>query len=262
MTLIIWTLLALSPVHAKTVASINNVTISDKELDALYQQNQALYPGRSVSKKDFLEDLISREVAVQEAQKLKLEKTPAVREQIRSVLFQAALEHGIGEQVAKIRVTDAEAKAFYAKNPEIRISHIFVPISAGAGTAEVQAAAQKIREIKSRYVDPGKMSFTEVAQRFSFGPEAPMGGDLDYRTRDQLEPAIYDAAIRLSSIGSVSAPIRSSAGYHLLRLTGKRSWKEANQARIKRLVFEEKRDELVKQYLSNIKKKAKIIRSL
>jgi len=47
------------------------------------------------------------------------------------------------------------------------------------------------------------------------------GGHLDYFDKTQMDPAFSAAAFALANVGDVSEPVRSSFGYHLIRLEGR-----------------------------------------
>jgi peptidyl-prolyl cis-trans isomerase C/peptidyl-prolyl cis-trans isomerase D len=122
---------------------------------------------------------------------------------------------------------------------------------------EEAKAEKRLGEILSE-IKSGKRSFAEAAQQYSEDPSAPMGGDLDYRMKDRLDPAFFKAAVKLGKVGDIAGPVRTPFGYHLVRLTGKRSWLEADRARVKRLILEEKRQDLVTRFLNDLRQKAKV----
>ena len=76
--------------------------------------------------------------------------------------------------------------------------------------------------------------------------------------KDRLDTAYFKAAAKLGKIGDIAGPIRTPFGLHLIRLTGKRSWLEVDRARVKRLILEEKRQELVSRFLNDLRQKAKV----
>ena len=65
-------------------------------------------------------------------------------------------------------------------------------------------------------------------------------------------------ALRLGKAGDVSGPIRTAFGVHVIRLTGKHSWIEADRNRVKRIILEERRQDLVSHYLNDLRQKAKV----
>lgn len=254
---VILTLVAPAAFAATELAKINSTTITLEDFNKRYQENRRLLQMRSPSKKMLLDEIIKRELAVQEARKVGLDKDPDVVERINTVLYYALLEKKLGKQVEEIFVTDDDAKKFYAKNPEVRTSHIFVPLSPDASAEDAKIAYNRLKKIYDENVASKKMTFAEAAQRFSEGPSAPMGGDIDYQTKDKLEPTYYEAAIKLKP-GAVSPIVRTQFGYHIIRLTAVRAWEDADKGQIKRLVFEEKRNNLFNDYISKLRGASKV----
>jgi peptidyl-prolyl cis-trans isomerase C/peptidyl-prolyl cis-trans isomerase D len=244
---------------ATELARINNTVISLEEFNKKYKDNLRFFQLKQPSRQNVLDDLIKRELGIQKAKQLGLEKDPEVIDRINTVLYHALLEKELSKQFESIHVTDEAAKSFYDKNPEIRTSHIFVGVKPGATAKEQQDAQNKIKKISEQNLRDPKMSFAEVAQRFSEGPAAPMGGDIDYQTRDRLDPAYYEAALKLGSPGKVSGIIRSRFGYHIIKLTAIRSWEDVDKAQVKRLVFEEQREKIFEKYMGTLRTQTKVV---
>lgn len=253
------TALAVTAAFAATeVARVNGKAISAEYFTRKYNESLQYFQHRRPSKKDVMDDLVKRELAIQEARKLKLDKDPDVIDRMETVLYHALVEKKLSSQFEKIHVTDKEAKDFYEKNPEIRTSHIFVALAQNASAKDIKEAEARLKEIRDKHLRSGKMGFAEAAQRFSEGMYAPMGGDLDYKTKDQLDPAYYQAAVALKRPGAMTDIVRSSAGLHLIKLTAIRPWVETDQPKVKRLVFEERRQEIFDRYMTSLKSGAKI----
>ena len=174
------------------------------------------------------------------------------------MLYHALLDKKLSKDFEAIHISDSEAKDYYAKNPEVRTSHIFISVAPSAKPEDEKESYQKIQKIDDEYVKPGKMSFAEVAQRYSEGAAAPMGGDLDFQTKDKLDPAYYEAAVKLHTPGKVSGIVRSAFGYHIIKLTAVRPWDEVDKAQVKRLVFDEKREQIFEKYMNQLKAQAKV----
>jgi parvulin-like peptidyl-prolyl isomerase len=247
---------ASSEVKDAVLAKINGTVITVGEFNARYQENLRFFQFKAPEKKDVLEDIIKRELAIQEARKLGLEKDPVVIERINTVLFQAVLDKQLGKELEKITVSDDEAKSYYRKNPEVRTSHIFVTLGPDA-TAEQEAAARKRMTAIQEALKQGA-SFAEVAQTKSDGPAAPMGGDIDYKGRESLDPAYYSAALALGKPGKVSGVVRTPFGLHLIKLTAIRGWEDADHGLIKRQIFDEKRSALFAKYMDKLRQGAKV----
>lgn len=246
-------------VHAATeLARINSSVITLEDFNKRYKDNLKYFQFKAPSRKNVLEDLIKRELAIQEARKMGLDKDPEIIERVNTVLYQALIERKLSKEFENIHVTDPEAREFYTKNPEIRTSHIFVALRPDASKEDEAKARARIQEIMDKHLKPGKMSFAEVAQRFSEGAAAPMGGDIDYQSRDKLDPAYYAEAMRLGSAGKVGGIIRSQFGFHIVKVTALRPWEEADKGQVKRMLIEEKRAQIFDKYMTDLRKQAKV----
>lgn len=247
-------------IAATELAKINNYTLSLEEFNKKYQESLKFFQFRAPSRKGLLDELIKRELGVQEARKQSLDKDPEVIDRMNTVLYQALLERQLTKEFEKIQVSDSEAKDFYAKNPEIRTSHIFVAVKPEATPDEEKSAYDRIKKIQDTELKSGKMTFAEVAQHSSDGVAAPMGGDLDFQTKDKLDPNYYEAALKLKSVGKVSGIVRSQFGYHIIKLTGMKSWDEVtDKAQVKRLLIEQRRLDIFDRYMKQLRQQAKII---
>jgi len=240
------------------LARVNGRVISLEEFNQKYQENLQFFHFNKPSRSNVLKDLIKRELAVQEARRLGIHKDPRVVEQVNTLLYRALLEKKLAPDLEKIKVSDEEARSFYRRNPEIRTSHIFVAVPPGSTAKQIQGAKRRIQIIWNTRLGKEKMNFAEAAQRFSEGPSAPMGGDIDYKTKDQLDPKYYRAAVALKRPGRVSGIVRSEHGFHIIKLTGIRSWAETDRPKIKRLLLEKRQTEYHERYLASLRKKAKV----
>jgi parvulin-like peptidyl-prolyl isomerase len=260
----IWTIFLLTAVlgakaiqAATELARINGTVISLEDFNKRYKESLKYFQFKAPTKKNVLDEIIKRELGIQEAKKDGLDKDPEVIDRMNTVLYQALLDKKLNKQFDAINVTDSEAESYYDKNPEIRTSHIFIAVRPDATKAEAQKAYDKIRDIQSKDLAPGKMSFAEVAQKFSEGVAAPNGGDIDYQTRDKLDPAYYAAALKLG-MNQVSGIIRSQFGYHIIKLTGKKSWEDVDHPTVKRAVFDQERQAIFEKYMAQLRNQGKV----
>jgi parvulin-like peptidyl-prolyl isomerase len=240
------------------LARVNHQVITLEEFNRRYQESLKFFPpGAAPTKKAVLEDMIKRDLGVQEAKKDGLERDPGVIDRMNTVLFQALVEKKLGQEFNDVDVSDQDARDFYQKNPEIRTSQIFVPVAIkGKGSNEAQARAT-IQKIYDEHIRPGKESFAEVAQRFSQDPSAQMGGDLGYQTKDRADPAYYAAATALRP-DHVSGIVRTPYGFHIIKLTAIRPWEETDHGQAKRSLIEARRNELFNKYMASLRAQASV----
>ena len=244
-------------VHAATeLAKVNSVDISLEDFNKKYKENLKFFQFKAPSRKSVLDDLIKRELGIQEAKKENLDKDPEVIERMNTVLYHALLDKKLSKDFDQIQISDAEAKDFYAKNPEIRTSHIFVGVRPDASKEDEKKAFVQIQEHQAKL--KSGMSFAEVAQRFSEGVAAPMGGDIDFQGKDKLDPTYYAEARKLK-VGGVSGIIRSQFGFHIIKLTGVKPWEEVDKAQVKRVVYDERRAQIFETYMTQLRKQARVV---
>lgn len=239
------------------LARVNSRVITLEEFNRRYHDSARYFQTHTPTRKLVLQEVINRELAIQEARRRGLDRDPEVREQLDTVLFQAQVNKALSHDVEQIHVSDEEAQRYYERNPEIRTSQIFVGVPPDATAEQDRAARQRIEQIYNQLVKPAKMGFAEVAQKYSEAPNAAMGGDVGYLGRGQLDPAVYQAAIHLQR-GQTSAVVRSQFGYHIIKLTAKHAWEEADHAQIKHLVSDERREQLYQKYMTQLRAQAHI----
>lgn len=243
---------------ATELAKINGTIITLEEFNKKYKENLKFYQSQIPTRKNVLEDLIKRELGIQEAKKMGLDRDADVIERMNTVLYHALLEKKLNPTFEKIFVEDADAKSFYDKYPEIRSSQIFIGVSPNSSETIRNTAYEKIKKLEETHLKSGKMSFAEIAQQFSEGNAAPQGGDIDYHMKDSPDPTYYEAALRLKTPGKVSGIIKTSYGFHIIKLTGVRSWDEVDRPKVKRVLIEKKRRDMFEAYLKELKQKANV----
>jgi parvulin-like peptidyl-prolyl isomerase len=243
------------------LAKINDKVITLEEFNSKYKENQKFFRFKAPTKKNVLEDMIKHDLGVQEAKKLGLDKDPEVIERINTVLYHSLLDKKLSSKFDAIQVDNDEIESYYKKNPEIRTSHIFVQVRFDATAAQEKAAHEKIEKIKKildEAAKSGKQTFAEIARTYSEGIAAAAGGDIDYQSKDKLDPIYYQTALGLKKPGAVSGIVRSQFGYHIIKLTGIKEFKDIDRGLYKRLVFDEKRTSVFDTYMEDLKKKANV----
>lgn len=120
---------------------------------------------------------------------------------------------------SRISVSDAEvdvALATQAGGMQYRLAHILVGLPEGATPEQTATGQQKIDGIKG-LLDRNEMEFAAAAVRYSDSPNALEGGDLGWRSLDEI-PAAFANQIRSMQPGQVIGPMRGPSGFQLLKL--------------------------------------------
>lgn len=142
-----------------------------------------------------------------------------LRQQIARDLLISQVQQGVVN--SRIRVTDQEIDNFLessdgklATSPDYRLGHILIGASGSAAENTVAEAEQKAWDIH-RQLQEGA-DFASMAIAHSNDQTALEGGDLGWRKLNQL-PELFADVVSELDVGEVSEPIRSGAGFHLLK---------------------------------------------
>jgi len=126
---------------------------------------------------------------------------------------------------SSIVVTDAEVDAalsnLEAGGVQYRLANILVALPNGATPEQIATGQEKIDGIKS-LLDRGEMDFAAAAVRYSDGPNALEGGDLGWRSADEI-PSAFAGVVGGLQPGEVFGPVRGPSGFQLLQLVETRS---------------------------------------
>jgi peptidyl-prolyl cis-trans isomerase SurA len=145
------------------------------------------------------------------------------REEIRTEMILGRLRER--EVDSKLLISDGEIDNYLANqvatgsNEEYQVAHILLRAPESASPEQLQKLRARGEQAQAR-ARAGE-NFAELAAAFSDAPDALNGGDLGWRPLARM-PGIYaDAASKLGA-GGVSELLRSSAGFHVIKLLGKR----------------------------------------
>lgn len=101
------------------------------------------------------------------------------------------------------------------KNVEYHLLHILIALPEAA-TPEMTRQKRNEAESVLQQLNDGA-DFREMAVSFSDGQQALKGGDLDWRNADYLPTLFSDEVLRMSA-GDISSILRSSSGFHIIKL--------------------------------------------
>jgi peptidyl-prolyl cis-trans isomerase SurA len=148
------------------------------------------------------------------------------REEIRGEIATQRLREREVEN--KIVVSDSEIEAYLADAAKIttpneyNISHILVRVPEQASSEQIEARRRRAELARSQVLTG--TDFRQVAVAFSDAPDALQGGGIGWRSEDRL-PALFVEAVQKLKPGEVSQVLRSSNGFHLLKLVESRGSK-------------------------------------
>ncbi|MBP7734765.1 MAG: peptidylprolyl isomerase [Spirochaetes bacterium] len=173
--------------------------MGDKELDAQIDSFTGFLEGRfHIGFKEYFEEVRSQ----------------IMREQVMSIAI------GVSPP------SKEEALDWYRKNKnklgdEVWVKHILVRSAGGSFTAE-REANEKLNAMREK-IAAGE-SFEKMARSYSQDPEsAARGGDLGWKMLAEMDPYFAGFVNNIRATGQVSQVFKSSQGYHIVKLMGRRA---------------------------------------
>ena len=148
----------------------------------------------------------------------------AFRDTIRKELIIQRVQRGrvgskvdISEQEIENFINSEEGKSQLAE--QYNVQHILLSVKSGLTKVEIEAIENNANLLIKRLED-GE-SFEKLAASYSSAQEALEGGFLGWRTSAEL-PSLFAEVITELKVGDVALPVRSGAGFHILKLSDKR----------------------------------------
>ena len=237
---------------AQNAAIVNGKAVPKARMDMLAQQLAAA--GRPVTPEmqpQLREEVITREVFMQEAEKQGLGATDDYKAQLE-LARQAIMIRQLFENFKKTHpVTDAEVQAEYDKfvaangGKEYKARHILV---------ETKEQADKIlADLKKG----GK--FEDIAKKQSKDPgSGANGGDLDWANPGSFVPEFSEALIALKKGETTPAPIKSQFGYHVIRLDDVRQAQLPKVEEVKPQITQQLQQQRLQKYQEDLRAAAKV----
>jgi parvulin-like peptidyl-prolyl isomerase len=234
------------------LATVGSKTITLEEFNRKFNEVKA-QASNPPTKEQFLEDLIRYSIGLQEAEKRNLQKDPVVLDRMNQEIYKALLEKELGEKVQKITVNDKDMEDFYKNNPEIRFSHIMIEVKVGA-TSEQRAEAKRRAEEIWQEVKGSKRPFEELVRLYTDDPISKQtGGDVGWQNRVTVMPSVYETLLKMKE-GEIRGLVDTRFGFHIIKLSGKRTFKDADKRTLRAAVFDEKRKVIFNQFFDSLKK--------
>lgn len=197
----------------------------DSALDTLDQFQRAQFAGEE-GRKRVLADLINQELFFLDAKERGMDKDKEFVEQMKLIEDNMLKQYAINSLISSVTVTDEEMLKFYDENkaqfikPEtVTAKHILV---------ETEDLAKEVEsKIKNK-----EISFEDAAVQYSTCPSNMNGGELGTFGRGQMVPEFEEAAFTLG-LDTVSSPVETQFGYHLILVTDRTEQEQAEYEEVK-----------------------------
>jgi peptidyl-prolyl cis-trans isomerase C len=240
------------PALAQNLAVVNGKPVPSSRVNALKQQIEA--SGRPVTPEvlaQIKEELIAREVFMQEAKKRGLDASDEYKAQIELARQTIMIRQLFADFQKKNPVTDAEIKAEYDKfaaangGKEYRARHILV---------------DKEDEAKALIADIKKgAKFEDLAKKASKDPgSGANGGDLDWAAAGSYVPEFSAAMVKLDKGQMTDAPVKSQFGFHIIRVDDVRDAQLPKLEEVQPQIAQQLQQQKLSTFQDSLRAKAKI----
>ena len=242
---------AAAPVMAQNLAVVNGKPVPSSRADAMIKQMAAQGQQDSPQLRAMVkEELVNREILMQEADKLGLSSSPEVKNQMEMARQSIVIRALVADYVKKNPVSEADMKAEYDKfkaqagDKEYHARHILVE--------KEDEAKAIIAKLKSG------AKFEDLAKQSKDTGSAANGGDLDWAPPSAFVKPFSDAMTSLQKGQITETPVQTQFGYHVIRLEDSRAAKVPSFEEVKPQIAESLQQQKLQAYQQELKKKAKI----
>ena len=251
----LWVLLAAcaaAPAFAQNIAVVNGTPIPKARADALVQQ--LVQQGQQDTpqlQQAVREELVNREILMQEAIRRGIPNQPGVKAQIAVAQQTVVLRALLQDFMKNNQPGDAEVKARYDQlvkeqgGSEYHLHHILV--------GDEQQAKDLIAKIKAG------ASFEDLAKQYSKDPgSAKNGGDLDWSDPHAFVPEFAEAATHLQKGQMTDTPVHTQFGWHIIRVDDIRPITPPPLEQVRAQIAQQIQQEKLQQFEQNLRQQAKI----
>ena len=238
---------------ADPVAKVNGTSIPQSRMDAMLKTATAQGQPESPELRNRVRDeLITREILLQEAAKKGIEKTPDVVNQIEIQRQSLIIQAFLNDYVRSNPISDEALRKEYenaksaAGAKEYKARHMLVK--------EEAEAKQIIAQLKK-----APASFEKIAaEKSEDAGSKNRGGDLDWGSPARYVKPFGDALMKLKKGQMTDPAVQSQFGWHIIRLDDERATKLPPFEDVKGNIQQQMQQQVVQKLISDLRAKAKI----
>ena len=240
------------PVLAQNVAIVNGKPVPKARVDALAAQ--LAKSGRPVGAEmqtQLKDEVIAREIFMQEAQKRGLEASEDFKAQMELARQTLLIRELFADHQKSNPVTDADIKGEYDK---------FVAANGGKEYRARHILVEKEDEAKAIIASLKKGGkFEDIAKKQSKDPgSGANGGDLDWANAASYVPEFSGALVKLNKGQTTDVPVKSQFGWHVIRLEEVRDAQLPKLDEVKPQIAQQLQQQKLARFQEELRGKAKI----
>lgn len=237
---------------AQNVAIVNGKPVPTERVEALVQQIEA--SGRPVDdtvRAQIKEEVVLREIFVQEAQKRGIANTADFKNQMELARQTIMIRALFADYQKKNAVSDADMQAEYAK---------FVAANSGKEFKARHILVEQEDQAKSIIANIKKgAKFEDIAKKDSKDPgSGANGGDLDWAPAASYVAEFSQAMVKLEKGQMTDTPVKTQFGWHVIRVDDVRDAELPKFDEIKPQLQQQMTQQKLQKYQQELREKAKV----
>ncbi len=199
--------------------TVGNHPVTLQEFKSMYYKNLSK---DSIKSKKALDNYLALytefRLKVNAAIDARLDTTPSFKQEMNEYRQKLAdpymRDQAVEDQLVK--------EAYDRMQTDIKASHILIKLANDASPADTLAAYDKILKVREDIVKK-QISFDDAAKKYSMDDRTVShSGDIGYVT--SLETYYpFENALYSTKVGEISMPVRTTLGYHLIKVTDKKA---------------------------------------
>ncbi len=241
--------------QAKELAKVNGKGITDQDVKGALsnynegQRNSLLRDNNT--RRQVLVNLIEQELLTQQGEKDRLDQNPQYKAAAEAFRRQYLASQVLEKNVAN-KLTEAAAKAYYEQHTDrfstdtVKVQHILA--------SDEKAARDALQQVKAEGAD-----FLAIAEKISRDPSAKNNrGEIGWITRDSPLVEEFKQIAFSTKAGEIAGPLKTLYGYHIIKITERKSGQPLNYDEVELKVKAALRNELARNYVAGLRKVAKV----
>ncbi len=241
-----------APAFAQNLAVVNGKPIPTSRVEEAVKQMVAAGQGQDSPqlRAAIKNEMIAREVLMQEAIKQGYDKKPEVKQALDNARQAIVVNQLAKDYITKNPVADAEIKAEYDRfvkqtgDKEYHVRHILLE-----NEADAKAVIAKLK---------GGAKFEELAKQSKDTGTANNGGDLDWAVPAAFPPEFAAGFTGLQKGGVTENPVKTANGFHVIKLDDTRAAKLPTLDELKPQIADSLVQKKLEAYKDQMVKKAKV----
>ncbi|HEY3256339.1 MAG TPA: peptidylprolyl isomerase [Polyangiaceae bacterium] len=249
------------PAQGALVARVGKVEIHEADLQRAMAREPGGSPQRFESpnaRRELVEGLVRFELLVQAAERAGLTRDPDAVHALQQIAVTKLVNRTLGEVGTPESITQADVEREYAARQAsqytlleaVQLRHVLISDPKLAEQVAIQAKALSPTD---------DQAFAAIAaSRSEDTATKASGGDLGFVDKNsRLPAAIIDAGLGLKASGDVAGPIRTDAGYEILRLVSRRAGAvsplSSVQGQIRQRLYQERRAKALEGFIAQLR---------